>query len=355
MQNAKKSPTSAARHWEGKSKSIQGNYSYAPASLEEFESALQEIPSDDRQTWLKVGMALKAELGEQGFQIWNEWSKSAGNYREPDALAVWKSIKTGKTTIKTLFGLAHDAGWKWTGKQRQLSHAELEQRAKARAELELTRQRELADIAAKQARTAIKAQRLWESATPCENHPYLAAKRVKSHLLRVGVWTKHILQDDGSWRIIRIDNTLLIPLIDDTGKIWNIQGIFLEKHPDIEGTKHFLSGGRKSGLFFPIGKPKQTVLLCEGYATGASLFEATGYRTFIAFDCGNLTSIAKTVRKYYPDRKIIICADNDTHLENNPGYRHAMAAGKAIGGFVAVPPQGDWNDVITNGGELWIS
>ncbi len=75
-------------------------------------SALNAIPSDDRDIWLKVGMAIKSELGDSGFSLWDDWSQTASNYEESSARTVWRSFKEGPVQIATLFHLALKHGWK---------------------------------------------------------------------------------------------------------------------------------------------------------------------------------------------------------------------------------------------------
>jgi len=53
------------------------------------------IPSDDRDLWVKVGGILKDELGETGFAVWDDWSRTSDRYVERDARDVWRSL--GKT------------------------------------------------------------------------------------------------------------------------------------------------------------------------------------------------------------------------------------------------------------------
>ncbi|MEO5813008.1 MAG: toprim domain-containing protein, partial [Rhodanobacter sp.] len=156
-------------------------------------------------------------------------------------------------------------------------------------------------------------------------HPYLIAKGVHAHGIR------------------QVKGLLLIPLRDADGVLWNVQTIA----PD--GTKRFLSGGRKRGLYHGIGA-SVTGLLCVavGYATAASVHEATGYPVAAAFDCGNLESVAKVLRAKYPQVMITICADNDVHTPGNPGLTKATIAARVIGGNVAIPPDGynDFNDAM---------
>jgi len=47
-----------------------------------IESALGFIDPQDREIWVSVGQAIQDELGEDGFFLWNEWSRGADNYCE---------------------------------------------------------------------------------------------------------------------------------------------------------------------------------------------------------------------------------------------------------------------------------
>ena len=118
---------------------------------------------------------------------------------------------------------------------------------------------------------------------------------------------------------------LLVPLRDVTGTIQGVQFI----SPD--GTKKFKTGTAKQGNYFSIGKPqKNTLLICEGYATGASLHESTGHAVAVAFDAGNLKPVAENLRKKFPEMKLIICADNDEsgiwHNKKQKRRRQQLAA-----------------------------
>ena len=72
---------------------------------------LAHIPADDRETWLKMGMAVHSEFEDSGFAIWDEWSQGAGSYNSADALAVWRSFKPGPVTVASLIHLAKCNGW----------------------------------------------------------------------------------------------------------------------------------------------------------------------------------------------------------------------------------------------------
>ncbi|MBA2654419.1 MAG: DUF927 domain-containing protein [Gammaproteobacteria bacterium] len=160
-----------------------------------------------------------------------------------------------------------------------------------------------------------RADEIWiRSVSADPNHPYLIKKKINAYDVKC------------------YKDSLVIPLCDSDGCIWSLQFI------NQEGEKHFLRGGRKKGLFHLLGKDiTQTVYLCEGYATACTLHEATHSSVFIAFDAGNSLAVASLIRNKYPDRRIIICADNDQWTEGNPGLTKAQEAAHTIQAQIVVP------------------
>jgi putative DNA primase/helicase len=110
-------------------------------------------------------------------------------------------------------------------------------------------------------------------------------------------------------------------------------------------------------MLFPIGKPDGLLYIAEGYATGASIHEATGYAVAVAFNAGNMVAVARTMRSKFPNLRLILCADDDTGTPGNPGLVKAREAAQAVGGSLAVPdfgnsrPEGatDFNDLHRHG------
>ncbi|MBT9097208.1 toprim domain-containing protein [Methylovulum psychrotolerans] len=175
---------------------------------------------------------------------------------------------------------------------------------------------------------AFKADKIYKRAVSADaGNLYLHRKQIHPHGAKTG--------DSG-----RLKGVLIVPLFDGAIKLVNLQFI----HAD--GTKRFLSGGKKKCCFWWLGKKTSTVLIAEGFATAASLHEHTGHQVFIAFDAGNLANVAKIVRANNPNAEIIIMGDND---KNGTGQNAAIAAALASGGKYLIPPTvgHDWNDHLT--------
>jgi putative DNA primase/helicase len=175
-----------------------------------------------------------------------------------------------------------------------------------------------------QQQTAQKAAYIWQHAKPIHDqhdHQYLIKKGIQPHGARL------------------YKGALVIPLFDQNRQLTNVQLI------QADGTKRFLSGGKKKSCYWTIGEPTPRILIAEGFATAASLFEESHSMAVIAFDCGNLTEASKTVKAKHPNAEIIICGDNDL---NGVGQKAARDAALAIGGKYLIPEIAgmDWNDVL---------
>lgn len=204
-------------------------------------------------------------------------------------------------------GVTH--GWREKGRKPQ-TPAERAELQRQLAAMQAARDAERDKV---QGEARARAAKLWERARPATNvHPYLQRKSVSAYGVR------------------QLRELLLIPARDEHGQLHTLQFI----GPD--GAKRFLSGGRIAGCYCPIGRPLDSLLICEGYATGATLYAATGRAVAVCFSAGNLQPVASALRAKFPDMSLIICADNDL-TPGNPGVTHATRAARAVGGLVAVP------------------
>lgn len=135
-------------------------------------------------------------------------------------------------------------------------------------------------------------------------------------------------------------SSLAIPVTDIKGKIHGLQ-IILDSQVSKElieklgrDKEFYPSGMAKKGHFHLIGSPINLLLVAEGYATAATLHEATGFPVAVAFDANNIEPVIAEFRRHYQGINIIICADNDslatcaeckTHIDlsANPTFCHS--------------------------------
>ena len=170
-----------------------------------------------------------------------------------------------------------------------------------------------------------RASEIWNKSTAITEHAYLTKKGVKTYGIKL------------------YGDALVMPLRAD-GEIQSLQFI------NADGSKRFLTGGRKKGCYHSIGKPQSIIYICEGYATGASVYEATGDAVVVALDSGNLMAVAQSIRTKYPDIKLILCADDDV---NQTGIKKANEAGKLVNASVVMPDFGENNtDTLTDFNDL---
>ena len=178
--------------------------------------------------------------------------------------------------------------------------------------------------------------------------PYVEAKQISPWAVR---WT--------SWPYAKNNFRLVVPLHDIRGQIHSIQ--FIDAH----GGKQFLAGGRVWGCFCLISassdllsvsrfSPRQ-IVVCEGWATGCTLFDKFD-RAPVACSmyANNMTPVARGIRRRWPRAEIIIAGDNDAVTEaktgRNPGVEAAQRAARAVGAKAVWPKQpGDFNDQACRG------
>ncbi len=321
-----------------------------------IRDALQFVPADDRDTWLSMGMAVKAELGDCGFDIWNAWSQGAEAYRERDARDVWRSIRQGGGIgVGTLFHEAKQHGWHDNHHHQGPAAEELaERRREAKEQAEI----DAANVERERVETARKAAAIWQRATAARaNHPYLERKRVSPvatlREIDAGAAAAILGYTPKSGGEPLTGRLLVVPVKQG-------DGLSTLELVDESGCKAALAGrGTKAGGYWaaqplPRGDGPEPLLVGEGVATVLTASAATGCLAVAALSSGNLGAVAQVMRQRYPTRPIVILAD----LVKTTGEpdRHAMEAARAVGGKLAVPNFGpdrepwqtDFNDFARN-------
>ncbi len=194
---------------------------------------------------------------------------------------------------------------KWSAKNREsMSSYErtqqierIKETSRIRCELKIKEQYEAAQLA----------EQLWHSYSKVDpNHLYLTKKHISPFYAR-----QH-------------GKELVLPVINYSGEICSLQYI------TECGSKRFLSNGAIKGHFIPVqGRPGdgKRILICEGFATGATLAKNHFDSCVIAAcDAGNLKPVAMKIRQKLSDAEIVICADDDRLNPDNPGINKGRAA-----------------------------
>ncbi len=203
----------------------------------------------------------------------------------------------------------------WCAKRdHELTDAERAQRDKQLADAKARRAQQERQVRA-QARK--KATELWDKSaeTVDAKHQYLLEKQIPAIGIR------------------QLGKQLVIPIQDSNGALHSLQ--FIEE----DGSKRFLTGGAISGNTCALGEldGAETILICEGYATGVSLHCASGLPVVIAYNAGNLKPVGAALRLRFPHAALVFCADDDRWTEGNPGQRKATEAATGVNGFVILP------------------
>lgn len=201
-----------------------------------------------------------------------------------------------------------------------------EQRQALKRRIAEDRKRAEADRQAEAERAASRATAVWMKCLPTGECDYLARKGVHAHGLR--------FSETGA---------MVVPMLDTQGRVHGLQFILPSDHPRRKKTgrdKEFWPAGlAKKGHFFILGTPMPggIILVAEGYATAASLHEATGLPVIVAFDAGNLLPVCAAISQRYKRARILVCGDDDFLSDGNPGATAASAAAMAVSGAHLLP------------------
>ena len=273
-------------------------------------AALAVIPADDYETWVDMAFALKQGFGDEGFEIWDAWSRTAANYNERAARTTWRSASaSGGKTLATLFWQARQHGF-------DLKQANYPDRMTAvlavSPEVLAQRAREEAQLQASHAAVAHEAASIWQWARPVgPEHPYLVRKHLDpAYTLREldALELRALLGYLPVSEEVPLNGRVLIV------PVWNGSISTLELI-DEHGRKSSLAGGAKRGGYWtttPIWVPATApsrVLIAEGMATALAASRATGWFATAALSSGNLGLVVQSLREQYPAAELIVLGE----------------------------------------------
>ena len=291
---------------------------------------------------LQVGRMIRCKVEgdreKRGWYILHELVMDGGDVLLVGSYGVWRGSDNHAQKVEL--------------RKRELSQ---EQRDSLRRRLAEDRKRADRARKAEAERAAVLAAKTWAKCATSGESEYLVRKGVGAHGVRFSP-----------------SGAMVIPLTDATGKIHGLE-IIRGKQPagSRKLDKEFWPAGlAKKGHFHLLGgMPTSILLVAEGYATAATLHEATGLPVAVAFDAGNLAPVCAALHKRYKRARLLVCADDDAfgkcveckapvtvadgadcpacgkpHGRSNAGVTAASAAAMEVGGAIALPVFSDEAD-----------
>lgn len=224
--------------------------------------------------------AVDGERGKPGWYILHEVILDSGDALLAGAFGVWSGADNNAQKIEV----------------REKARLTAEQRASLRKRLAEDRRKAEAARKRDEERAAAAAKKAWQRCEPTGESAYLAKKGVHAHGVRFSP-----------------SGALAIPLIDTSNRIRGLQIVRPPNDSRRLGKEFWPAGVAVRGHFHLIGAPRLdgVLLITEGYATGASLHEATGLPVAITFSANNLAPVAVALRKRYKLTRFLFCADDD--------------------------------------------
>ncbi len=324
-----------------------------------YEDVLAQITGFGLQVGrLDVGRMVRCRIEsdreKRGWYILHEITLSGGDTVLVGSYGIWQGAEANAQKV-------------------ELSKVELSDEQKVAIKQRIADDKKRADWERKKSaeQSAMRADRAWRNLQTDGYCDYLHRKGIAAHGVR--------FTDKGA---------IAVPMLDTSGRIHGLQFILdktkqkelIAKHNGRD--KQFWPAGVvKKSHFHLIGSPTNLLLIAEGYATAASLHEATGFPVAIAFDAGNLQSVTAALKKRYPHANILVCADDDAfshckhcqqpvninlsatcphcnqpHGKRNAGAEFAELAALAVNGRVIAPrfadPEARFDHYCRNQGKL---
>ena len=323
MKNNKKGGTTSNSTAKNKTNISSGNHTVLTGwdAIEAYRDTLQENGLGRPE--IKTGFQRIKVEGDKGSQ------KSGWSIYHPDGNIPAGAFGNWRTGLNKTFCFKKD--------NKPLTSAERKELALIYADTKKKRK-------AEQERKYAKARRLshagWNKGVPAKpDHPYLVKKLCQGA-------AKYLRQDAKK-------GNLLVPL-------YNQKRLVSLQYINKNGGKFFVKGSELKGSYFVFGdlkKPFDMIMIVEGISTGFTVYSlADQAPTFCAMNAGNLKAVALSVRKAFPDSKIIVAGDNDQRTDGsiNIGEVKSKEAAQAVDGYYSIPQfpdpeqKGDWNDLFVS-------
>lgn len=265
----------------------------ASIELADVNDLLFYIPSDDRKTWVRVGMVLRTEYGDASFELFDQWSQSSEKYSPKSVQDVWRSFSGSGMTLGTLVYLAKLNGWRPSRRKKRTNQKVV---SESKYVIKKTVPQTDRSVFAKKLYLASR-----KEDQQVITHPYAVSKGLAS--------SGGIGRGNASGKLIgRGADCLVVPIRNiDSGLVQGVECI------NPHGLKQ--SFGRKSGGALILGNDRQdweAWYVLEGWAsTYSTVFHHGKHTAVCAFGKSSLEAVAHAISRVYTPKEIVILREVD--------------------------------------------
>ena len=258
-------------------------------ALQDVSELLSRIPSEDTNTCLKIGSALKNEFGDRGFDLFLQFCSKADNFEANWVKATWRSVKAHRASIGLIYHLAQDS-----------SCFPPESKVRVVKAPPISNVLDLDD-----ARRIRFAQQLWMACKTDDQvvaeHPYAMAKEI--------AWAAGAGRGLASGsRIGQQEDCLVVPIRNiKTNRVQSVEVI------NAKGIKQTF--GCKSGGALILGNTMlkhEVWAVTEGWASAVACIAWHGFQVAVcSFGKHSMESVANQVADVYRPLEIRLALEND--------------------------------------------
>lgn len=245
----------------------------------------------------------------QRFRVKNHWNRkkhlfvilldggaSFGDWRDP---STWKTV--------------WEKSWRDISKEEKISRENSIQRLKHEKEL-------------------LRNHAIWRASLMLTHKTFLGETCKETSLIHPYVMRKRIIP----YYARQIRSYLILPILDVNRNLQSLQ--YIKENGFKQFKKHASLLNGMVWLSESLSKNYDGIIhICEGWATGCSIYEAMGSPVICSLSASNLINVAIELRTKYPLSKLKICADNDFSNKENIGVINGRKAALLTGGTLHFP------------------
>ena len=256
-------------------------------AYQDIRELLNRISSDDRITCLKVASALKNELGNSGFELFQDFCRKSEKYEEAWVRANWKAVDEQKATVGILHFFANRLN-----DTEDATHRSVQVIKRIGSRIDTDK--------------AAYAKEIWNAACPDQSlvakHPYVVKKEFNSAAPARRCCVSGSLVGNEA-------DCLIVPVQDiRTKELQSVQCI------NAEGMKQNFGPVKGGALILGDSSLKDVVwAVAEGWASAAACIKWHGFKVAVcSFGKHSLRTVAQEIAEFYRPVEVRVLLEDDS-------------------------------------------